>query len=165
MKLRKCLRYAISGSVTESTTTNKVNLYVLERSWRKLQQITYGPSSVFQEDVEHKCPNIFNVVTQLIEEKTTIKLDMVKDFISRVLRARTSSDNASKKKENSSTHTNSLMRSSLSIRRTVIIRFFWWSRLWFRLIVINCNHIFSIFWRTYLFFFVTKEYIIIKIYV
>ena len=49
--------------------------------------------------MEYKFPNIVNVVTQLIEEKTSIKLDMVKDFISRVLRARTSSDNASKKKK------------------------------------------------------------------
>ena len=106
MKLRKCLRYAISGSVTDSTTTDKVNLACVREILKKVAKnkvwtldSVSGRSGTQKVSLEHKCPSIFNAVTQLIEEKTTIKLDMVKEFISRVLRARTSSDNAIKKKK------------------------------------------------------------------
>ena len=106
MKLRKCLRYAISGSVTDSTTTDKVNLACVREILKKVATNTVwtlvsvsGRSGKQKVSLEHKFPNIFNVITQLIEEKTTIKPDMVKDFISRVLRARTSSDNAINKKK------------------------------------------------------------------
>ena len=96
MKLRKCLRYAISGSVTDSTTTDKVNLACVREILKKIATnnvwalvVVSGRCGTQKVSLEHKCPNIFNAVTQLIEEKTTIKPDMVKDFISRVLRART----------------------------------------------------------------------------
>ena len=96
MKLRKCLRYAISGSVTDSTTTDKVNLACVREIMKKIASNNVwahvsvsGRPGTPKVSLEYKCPNIFNAVTQLIEEKTTIKPDMVKDFISRVLRART----------------------------------------------------------------------------
>ena len=106
IKLRKCLRYAISASVTDSSTTDKVNLACVREILKKVATnkvwtlvSVSGRSGTQKVSLEHKFPNIFNVVTQLIEEKTSIKLDSVKEFISRVLRARTSSDNASKKKK------------------------------------------------------------------
>ena len=58
-----------------------------------------GRSGTKKASLEHEFPNVFNIITQLIEEKTNIRLDMVRDVISRVLRARTSSDNAINKKK------------------------------------------------------------------
>ena len=105
-KLRKCLRYAISASVTNSTTTDKVNIACVREIMKKVANnkvwtlvSVSGRSGTQKASLEHKFPNLFNVITQLIEEKTTIKLDMVRDVISRVLRARTSSDNAINKKK------------------------------------------------------------------
>ena len=105
-KLRKCLRYAISASVTNSTTTDKVNIACVREIMKKVANnkvwtlvSVSGRSGTQKASLEHKFPNVFNIITQLIEEKTNIRLDMVRDVISRVLRARTSSDNAIKKKK------------------------------------------------------------------
>ena len=105
-KLRKCLRYAISASVTNSTTTDKVNIACVREIMKKVANnkvwtlvSVSGRSGTQKASLEHKFPNVFNIITQLIEEKTNIRLDMVRDVISRVLRARTSSDNAINKKK------------------------------------------------------------------
>ena len=105
LRLRKCLRYAISASVTDSSSTDKNNIACVRDILKKITTnkvwtfvSVSGRSGTKKISMEHEFPNIFNVVSYLIEEKTTVKEDKVKDFISRVFRAHTSAANASSKK-------------------------------------------------------------------
>ena len=94
IRLRNCLRYAISASVTGSSNTDKNNMACVRDILKKVATnkvwtfvSVSGRSGTKKISMEHEFPNIFNVVSYLIEEKTSVKEDKVKEFISRVFRA------------------------------------------------------------------------------
>ena len=77
---RNCIRHAITASVMNSSSTDRNNTLCVREILKKIATNNVwaslsvsGRSGTEKVSLEHKFENIFNVITYVIEQKTTVK--------------------------------------------------------------------------------------------